>query len=35
MILLYNTNNNVEINGGKVSLKALICVGMKNFSIDM
>ena len=35
MILLYNANNNVEENGGNISLRALVFVGMKNFSIDL
>ena len=35
MILLSVTNNDVEENGRNVSLRALVCLGMKNFSIDL
>ena len=35
MMLLYNTNNDAENNGGNLSLGALVLVGMKNFSIDL
>ena len=35
MILLYNTNNDVEENGGIVSLRAFMFVGMKNFSVHL
>ena len=34
-MLLYNTNNDAENNGGNLSLGALVLVGMKNFSIDL
>ena len=29
------TNNNIEENGGNVSLRALVFAGMKNFSVDL
>ena len=35
MILLYDTNNDVEENRGNVSLRALVYEGMKNFSVDL
>ena len=35
MILLYDTNNDVEENGGNVSLRVLVFVGIKNFSVDL
>ena len=35
MILLYDTNNDVEENGGNFCLRVLVFVGMKDFSTDI
>ena len=35
MILLDATDNDVEGNEGNVTLRALVFVGMKNFSVDL